>query len=169
MQKVVQARKKVFTCKLTEGIRNYNNNMGGVDLADRMLAVCPYRYRTKKWTQRFVSHMIDMAVSNSWIQYKKDQIRKNVPVKNILKLRGFKNELRELLIEIYSRREATQDNTSDSEQNQPVQRKRGKPTDPLPSKRRRLQGADHMPIFYEKQSRCRQCHYKKSLITCSRG
>lgn len=148
-------------------IRNYNNNMGGVDLADRMLAVCPYRYRTKKWTQRFISHMVDMAVSNSWILYKKDKIKQHVPMKKVLQLRGFKNELGEYLIENHSRREDNIPDCSDAEEGQPpIPRRRGKPTDPLPSKRRRVQGAEHLPKYDEKQSRCRHCHYKKSRISC---
>ncbi|CAG5056284.1 unnamed protein product [Parnassius apollo] len=62
-------------------VRQYNQEMGGVDLADRLLALCPYRYRTRKWTQRFFASMVDLAISNSWIQYKKDQLKALVPLK----------------------------------------------------------------------------------------
>lgn len=72
--------------------------MGGVDLADRLLAVCPNRYRTKKWTQRFISHMLDMAVCNSWLQFKKDQIKLNTPRRKTDQLRTYKIELGEALI-----------------------------------------------------------------------
>lgn len=47
----------------------YFTSAEGVDSADRMFAVCPSRARTKKWTMRFISHMLDLAASNAWILY----------------------------------------------------------------------------------------------------
>lgn len=111
--------------------------------------------------------MIDLAVTNCCVQYKNIQLRQNVTIKKIPQLRLFKNNLGELLIDTYAKPEGTQINLSDSEQSEPMYRKRGKPVTPLPSKKRRLQGSDHMPVFSGKQSRCRQCHYKKSRISCN--
>ncbi|CAK1599853.1 unnamed protein product [Parnassius mnemosyne] len=147
-------------------VRNYNKYMGGVDLADRMLAVCPNRYRTKKWTQRFFSHMMDLAVSNSWLQFKRDQIDKGVPLKKIQQLRFFKLDLGEKIIEMYTNEE-TVSADSEEEVNAPTKRKKGKPTLPLPSMKRRQQAAKHMPLFENKQARCRHCHYNKSRTKCS--
>ncbi|KAG5877031.1 hypothetical protein JTB14_005253 [Gonioctena quinquepunctata] len=81
-----------------EVIRNYNQFMGGVDLADRMLAGCPSRSRTRKCTIRFISHMLDLAVCNSWFQYRETQIEKKIPTKHIFQLRFFKLALGEQLI-----------------------------------------------------------------------
>ncbi|CAK1595847.1 unnamed protein product [Parnassius mnemosyne] len=83
-------------------VQAYNHNMGGVDLADRMLSMCPYRYRTKKCTQRVFSHLIDLAASNAWILYKKDKLAEAIPVKKIQHLRDFKLELGENWIEKYT-------------------------------------------------------------------
>ncbi|CAG4929637.1 unnamed protein product [Colias eurytheme] len=151
-------------------VRNYNKYMGGVDLADRMLSVCPNRYRTKKWTQRLFSHMTDLAVTNSWLQYKKRELIKGVPVKKIQQLRSFKMELGEYLVELYSSPQTGDDEGTDSgDENAESggKRKRGKPTTQLPSKRRRTAEAKHMPVFVESQSRCRHCHYNKSRTQCS--
>lgn len=161
--------KKYVTVERPRVIREYNTNMGGVDLADRLLAVCPNRHRTKKWTQRFLSHMLDLAVSNSWIQFKKDQLNKNVPLKKIKQLRWFKMELGENLIDFYGNTN-TEENSDEEDENVDTtntKRKRGKPTTALPSKKQRLKEAKHMPIFIEKQARCRQCHYNKSKIVCN--
>lgn len=147
-------------------IRNYNAFMGGVDLADRMLSVCPFRYRTRKWTQRFFSHMLDLAVSNSWIQHKNEQITKGVPVKNIQQLRNYKMELGEKIIEQNTEEDST-DSINEEESESILKRKKGRPSTEVPSKKRRQKSSKHMPLHETKQSRCRHCHYNKSRTKCS--
>lgn len=68
-----KTQREYITIKRPMVIKMYNSNMGGVDMADRMLAVCPSRARTKKWTILFISHMIDLAALNSWNQYRNTQ------------------------------------------------------------------------------------------------
>lgn len=150
-------------------VRNYNKFMGGVDLADRLLSVCPSRYRTKKWTQRFLSHMLDLAVTNAWLQFKKRELKREIPLKKIQQLRGFKMELGEYLIDMYTIPEAEDETSVDSDPENliPLKRKRGKPTTHLPSKRRRTASAKHMPEFVDTQSRCRHCHINKSRTRCT--
>ncbi|KAH9638302.1 hypothetical protein HF086_007405 [Spodoptera exigua] len=82
-----------------EVIKMYNANMGGVDLADRMIAVCPIRARTRKWTIRFIFHMIDIAVSNSWIIYREQRKLQNDALHKIPQLREYKLKLGFKLIE----------------------------------------------------------------------
>lgn len=149
-------------------IRNYNKFMGGVDQADRMLAVCPNRYRTKKWTQRFFSHMLDLAVSNAWLEFKQNEINKGHHAKKIQQLRYFKMELGETLLDMYS--DLGNDNarnSSTSPEPRPEKRPRGKPSAPIPSKKRRTEGAKHMPSINEKQSRCRHCHNNFTRTKCT--
>lgn len=146
-------------------IKMYNKNMGGVDLADRQLAVCSSRCRTKKWTVRFFSHMLDLSVDNVWIQYKKEEQKKGTPAKKTLQLRFYKMKLGEYLIEENTAPFEILDRQEENEENI---RKRGRPAVvQIPSKIRRTQGSTHMPDVVEKQHRCRMsgCD-KKTTIRC---
>lgn len=48
----------------------YNVTMGGVDRVDQHLAVTP-RKRGKKYYKKILFHLLDLAVSNSYVLYKK--------------------------------------------------------------------------------------------------
>lgn len=152
-----------------EVIKQYNTNMGGVDLIDRMIAVCPSRARTKKWTIRFTFHCFDLAVANSWLLYRSDAITKNKPAKEIEQLRTYKLRLGQKMIEendVSSDEDSNGDNESEGEL-QPKHKKRRVEICPIPSTTRRTQKAAHLPIMTEKQSRCRLvgCN-KKSRTKC---
>ncbi|KAG0412995.1 hypothetical protein HPB47_009859 [Ixodes persulcatus] len=54
-------------------IKKYNENMGVVDLADRMLALNPQKSRTNRWTPPTMLQMSDLACINSWLQYRADK------------------------------------------------------------------------------------------------
>lgn len=163
-----KSTKRYVTVLRPQVVREYNKNMGGVDLADRLLAVCPNRYKTNKWTQRLFSHMIDLCVSNAWLEYKISEIKKGTPKRKILMLREFKLQLGEDMIdEVNINNRPVEEFSDDNElENQP--RKRGKPSVvPLPSKKRRTFEAKHLPNVDEKQSRCRSCHYNKTHFKCT--
>lgn len=64
-------------------IQEYNKFMGGVDMMDRMIAHYPHGFKNKKWYLRVYFHMLNMAIVNSWLLYKKD-------VDNIFPLLNFK-------------------------------------------------------------------------------
>ncbi|KAH9359624.1 hypothetical protein HPB48_021613 [Haemaphysalis longicornis] len=72
--------------------------MGGVDLVDRYVSY----YRTedpyKKWTVRVFAHFLDLAVANSWIEYRNDCKLMDVAAKDMLDQFEFKNRIAETLI-----------------------------------------------------------------------
>lgn len=149
-------------------VRMYNSKMGDVDLADRMLAVCPSRARTKKWTIRINSHMLDLSASNAWIQFRNDKLEQQIPLKKIQSLRQWKMQLAEDIIEENTYYE---DALEEEDSSEPEIRKRGRGRPaivPIPSKIRRQQGALHMPVFEGIANRCRLPGCKKrTTAKCS--
>ncbi|XP_049307347.1 piggyBac transposable element-derived protein 3-like isoform X1 [Bactrocera dorsalis] len=53
-------------------IENYNELMGGVDIADQMLEYYRIKMKTRKWTVKVFFHFLDLAVFNSWMESKRD-------------------------------------------------------------------------------------------------
>ncbi|KAJ8385521.1 hypothetical protein AAFF_G00185570 [Aldrovandia affinis] len=76
-------------------ITEYNNNMGGMDFCNRMLSY----YRTKTWTACVICHFFDVAITNSWIQYKSDGKALNCPAKDTQQYLEFKLHLAEELMD----------------------------------------------------------------------
>ncbi|XP_063827581.1 piggyBac transposable element-derived protein 3-like [Ostrinia nubilalis] len=145
-------------------IKAYNTNMGGVESAVKLLAVAPNRYKSRKWTDRFFGHMIDLAVTNSWVSYKADQTARGTPSKHIKKLRSFKLELANVLIDTYFETSTAPNLSSPST---PQKKRRGRiPVIPTPSLRCRRYNARHIAIFADRQNKCRVCH-KKTWMSCT--
>lgn len=79
-------------------VRHYNVNMGGVDLANRMIAAYRSSHTTKKWPVRGFEDFMDCAAVKCWIQSILDCKELGTPQKNILDLIEFKNRIDECLI-----------------------------------------------------------------------
>lgn len=145
-------------------IRQYNDNMGGVDLCDRMLSFYRMSARTRKWTCRVIAHFFDVAITNSWIQYKRDCEALQRPVKNIHQYLDFKIQLAEELIEFSTEEESEEENDEDYV---PPTKKRI----PQPDHTTRKFGALHLPEMLDIKhgERCRKMGCKgKTYVRCSK-
>ncbi|XP_037514183.1 piggyBac transposable element-derived protein 3 isoform X1 [Rhipicephalus sanguineus] len=129
-------------------VEEYNKNMRGADLCDRMVSLYPSKARTTRWTVRALSFLADVAVVNAWLQYKDDCELLQVPRKNILSQLDFKLLLAHHLLRAESK--------VDDDDELPVKRPVNKRT-PLPPVPFRTAGARHMPELSSQKSasRCR--------------
>lgn len=89
--------RKHISVPYPEIVRRYNSNMGGVDVADQSMEYYRIFIKTKKWTVKAVFHMVDMAICNSWREYREDAEKSQMQKKDIKDLFKFKLEIGEAL------------------------------------------------------------------------
>ena len=53
-------------------IAAYNKSMGGVDMCDRMIVYHHIASRTRRWNLRVIFHLVYLALSNCWLEWKQD-------------------------------------------------------------------------------------------------
>lgn len=140
--------------------------MGGVDKLDFLLSIYRSYIRTRKWTVRMICHAIDMALVNSWLEYKQQAEALGVQKKKILDLLGFRESVAEHLI--LFRPAPKRERPSDQNDELPLKRAR---FESKPYTEMRYDGHDHMPLVDEKKenTRCKleMCKYK-THIYCSK-
>lgn len=138
-------------------IRQYNMNMGGVDLADRYIAYYRTSLRTRKWTVRFFTHMLDLAVVNSWICYNRDAKAAKTPKKQLLGLLEFRAQIAEVLIKSSIAKPAKKRGSIDESTEIGPLPKKMQRSEALPSHEVRLDRVDHFSEFVKRDSpmKCR--------------
>jgi len=50
----------------------------------------PHRFKSRNWTLKVVLNFIDLAIVNSWMEYKEDPTKMQIPKNNIKDLMEFK-------------------------------------------------------------------------------
>lgn len=61
-------------------IKRYNENMGGVDKCDMLLALYRNTLKSRKWYKRIMFHLIDLCIVNSWLLYKASKPECSLPL-----------------------------------------------------------------------------------------
>jgi len=164
--------KLYINVKRPEIIQKYNKNMGSVDKLDFLLKIYRTFIKSKKWTLRIMTHCIDMALANSWLEYKKDCEILQVKKTKILDLLHFRQHVGEALIlsNKTSSSQKKRGRPSKQAQNQ-LQPKRLYRPESVPVEEMRWDKIDHFPVFDEKPntSRCKYLFCKqKSSVLCSK-
>lgn len=79
-------------------VQEYNLNMGGVDLMNQMISYYRITIRSRKWTLRMITHFVDFAIVQSWIEYKIDCDQSGIPKRKVMDLLAFRMQLTNELV-----------------------------------------------------------------------
>ena len=53
-------------------VKHYNCHMGGVDKVDSLVGIYRMFFKSRKWYHRIMFQLIDVAISNAWLLYRRD-------------------------------------------------------------------------------------------------
>lgn len=144
-------------------VKDYNQNMGGVDLADMLISLYKTPFRTRRWYIAIFSQLIDICINNAWILYRKDIARTTAsstatsagPVQiREMRLKDFRYETYNGLLK--SNRTTSQQRTENSSIRHPC---KARPDDDS-----RFDQVGHFPSTKE-EGRCMFCN-KKTTVYC---
>ncbi|KAF2903847.1 hypothetical protein ILUMI_02326 [Ignelater luminosus] len=79
-----------------EIIKHYNAHMGGVDVADMLVALYRTELKGHRWYLPLVSQIIDICINNAWVLYKRDLLDKT-PRRLIICLKQFRFSIHQSL------------------------------------------------------------------------
>ncbi|RXM28475.1 PiggyBac transposable element-derived protein 2 [Acipenser ruthenus] len=74
--------------------------MGGVDKLDQLISLYRTEIKSRKWTLRMITHGFDVAVVNSWLEYRRDAQHSGIPNKEVLDLLHFRMNVAECLVRL---------------------------------------------------------------------
>lgn len=142
-------------------VKEYNQSMGGVDLADMLIALHRIDIKTKRWYLKLFFHLVDIAKVNGWILYRRHATQQKIPVKKQMALKEFTITVAEALM--HSGMKTSNRIGRPSKRSSGLhhaQKKRGPgraAQDPIPCDAIRMDRIDHLPIpiVDENKKRCR--------------
>ena len=166
--------KKKIEIKVPKMVTQYNLHMGGVDLCDMLMSLYRIPLRSTKWYMPILYYVLNAAVVNSWLLYRRDYALLHEPEGKQSSLLQFQSEISEALIlsnkVITPRRNGPgRPPLSSSPFNQAAS--------PLAKRQRslcvqssdvRFDNTSHWPVFVEKQQRCANCPKGYTYIKCSK-
>lgn len=141
--------------------------MGGVDLLDGLIGRYKIRMRSKKWYMRLFYHLVDMAIINSWLLYRRvnrSRSEKSLP------LAKFRADIANCLCNVGIPSSSKRGRPSrELEKNIQAKKQRSATTAYIPPKDVRLDACSHWPIHEQIRQRCKMPECKSfSFIKCSK-
>ncbi|XP_019737194.1 piggyBac transposable element-derived protein 3-like [Hippocampus comes] len=79
-------------------VKVYNNNMGGVDLADMFAALYRIELRPRRWYLRILYYLIDLLLVNGWLLYHHHLTQKQE--KKYMPFLDFRTQVADALIKV---------------------------------------------------------------------
>ena len=169
-----QKAKKRKKVQCPNMILMYNSGMGGVDLADMLIALYRIKVKTRRWYQKIFWHCIDIAKVNAWLLYRRHSNQTKVPKRKQLSLLKFTTAIAEGLISANK----VQPEETPGRPGRPPKRKSTdvetpvkcgkKPTVPMPDAIPRFDQIGHWPQHQSNRGCCRNCKSGYSQVICSK-
>lgn len=141
-------------------VKEYNAHMGGVDLADMLVALYRTYFKTHRWYLAIFSQMLDICVNNAWLFYRRESHLRGE--KSVKKLKDFRLEIASSLL-LKNRKRGR---PLSSEIPRP-EKKIKNPVAPRPKKDVRYDDSGHFPTFVSK-GRCKNCTKGQTTIICQK-
>ncbi|CAB3977807.1 Hypothetical predicted protein [Paramuricea clavata] len=163
--------KKHVDVKCPDVVCQYNESMGGVDLADMLIALYRTKIKTKRWYLKVLFHCVDIAKVNAWILYRRHCDMGKVPKKQQQPLLDFNIAIAESLIKCGKSgmaRKRGRPSLEEAELRATAEKRGRKPDTPLPAKVIRLDSSHHWPEYKESKNRCRHCKLGFSRVYCDK-
>ena len=74
-------------------VQEYNKSMGGINLADMLIALCRTTVKSKRWYLIVLFHCVDIAKINAWLLYRHHCDQQKVPKKLQIPLLKFTSSI----------------------------------------------------------------------------
>ena len=84
VQRYNNVEKKFIDINQPHIVSTYNSHMGGIDKTDFLIALYRIKIKTRKWPLRMLDHFINMSITNSWLEYKRDMAELKQPAISLL-------------------------------------------------------------------------------------
>ncbi|KAK3889423.1 hypothetical protein Pcinc_006587 [Petrolisthes cinctipes] len=137
-------------------VKQYNMYMGGVDLCDQMISYYRTFFGSKKYYHRLFFHLIDLAVVNSWMLYRRDAESLKVKQQSQLPHCEFKYKLANSLMMSGKTMSRERGRPSTSVEKAFTDKKKvDRATKPIPDKDIRGDSVGHFPASSTSRAKCK--------------
>ena len=144
----------------------YNKSIGGVNLADMLIALWRISVKTKRWYIKIFWNLVDIAKVNGWILYKRHRVQLSIPRKEEKTLLDFSCELAKSLIK-GNKTVASSSTGRPTKKKNDVAKKGGKTAVAILCHDAPYNGVGHWPVANSNKSRCHKCQ-KYCLMVCEK-
>lgn len=163
--------KKYIDVDRPDIIKEYNSYMGGVDLNDMLVSLYRIKHGVKRYYLRIIFHLIDVAIVNAWLLYRKDCNLRGTKHKSLIDFRAdIGNALLQKNVCTLFRKSGRPTSTESSPVGSPTlltaMQNKKKITMPTPVDDVRYDSYGHFPTHLDPKQRCRQCKTSYSRLGC---
>ena len=129
--------------------------MGGVDLADQLIALYRISFCVRKYYHKLVFHLLDMSIANAWLLYRRDAKKLLLSINKQQSLLQFKISIVDSLLKVGKCDYKKRGRKSDNEENFQKKKKTSNATHPIPQKDIRLGNIGHLPAVSDNRKLCK--------------